>query len=958
MKQNVTSLHLEKRIEELERKLAQLQKSEHRYKKIIEHLPISVFAKDIKENYSYILWNRELEKVFGKKASEVLGKTDSEVLDNEIDINNVRNSDLSILKSKNIKNITHEELNTAKGKAVFHTRKIPIFDDNNQPELILGCLDDITDKIKIEKLLRESEEHYRLLVDNLKEMILLLDLNGNVLFANPATESITGYSPEDVLNHNIIDYIGDSSKNLVIENLRKRNSGSELNFKYQLEIKSKKNKILLIEANSSPVKKDDKVVGIMFMAIDISAQKKIEQKLAKMRQHFEVALEATSSSSFDYNFINNDLSVSDELFKFLEYKEKDIPKKFNEFTDILHPTDIPELNNAINKHISGSTTSYYSEFRIGSKSGRWIWCSGAGKIIEWDKNKKPKRLVGMITVIEERKNAEFRLRKSEEFNRQITENMVDLIAQFDLEFNWRYASPSFKKVLGYLPNEILSKKLIEYVHPDEVNGILADLRNILTNEKGTVQFRFINNAGEYRWLEAAGKMIYNKTNKPAYSIIGFRDITDRKIIELELRESEAKLKIQNEEFQALNEEYFAQNEELAKSFSKLTELNKELGKAKTKAEESDKLKSAFLANMSHEIRTPMNAIVGFADLLKDPDVQSDKMEKYVNIINSNSHHLLTLINDIIDISKIEAGQVKLSNSSINLNDIMREMLSVFKTLALRKNIDITLRYSLPNVESNIEADETRVKQILTNLLNNALKFTQKGKIDFGYSIINSNIRFFVNDTGIGIDTDNFNLVFERFRQVESHLTKKVGGTGLGLSISKALVELMGGQIWVESEKDKGSTFYFEIPFVQTGSSLLVANEDKSQEEITDWSNFTILIAEDEEANYFYLQEILSNTKAKLIHAKNGLEAIELFNGNALIDLVLMDIKMPKMDGYEATRKIKELNPNIHVIAQTAYAMADDKKKAFLAGCDGYISKPIDKKTLMDEMKHCFKNKNK
>lgn len=384
------------------------------------------------------------------------------------------------------------------------------------------------------------------------------------------------------------------------------------------------------------------------------------------------------------------------------------------------------------------------------------------------------------------------------------------------------------------------------------------------------------------------------------------------------------------------------------------ELENQLIDAKNRAEQSDRLKSAFLANMSHEIRTPMNAILGFSQLLAMPNLNDEKRQVYTEIINNKGNILIKLINDIIDASKVEAGQLTVVLNPFNLNKLLANINLFYqkeKVFQNRENVDV--RLSIPNEEGALEflSDEGRIEQVFTNLIANALKFTERGYIEFGYMLDASHIKFYVKDTGVGIPASMHQLIFERFRQVDSESTKKFGGTGLGLAISKAIVNLLGGSIWVESESGVGSTFFFTIPY---NSSTLQKTEPLPEVEMVedvlpDWKNRVVLIAEDEEVNYILLSELLTPTGVTLLWAKDGAQAVELIKKLKRVDLILMDIKMPVMNGYAATLEIRQVNPDIPIIAQTAYAFSNDKQKAEAAGCNDYITKPISSNELIAKM---------
>ncbi|RLD61379.1 MAG: hypothetical protein DRJ01_08020 [Bacteroidetes bacterium] len=354
--------------------------------------------------------------------------------------------------------------------------------------------------------------------------------------------------------------------------------------------------------------------------------------------------------------------------------------------------------------------------------------------------------------------------------------------------------------------------------------------------------------------------------------------------------------------------------------------------------------------MSHEIRTPMNGILGFAELLKDPDISPANHVEFIKIIEKSGRQLLSIINDIIDISKIETGQIVIRRNKVCINDLINGLLIFFKPI-VQDSVEFNCFTDLPNDQSNVYTDKTKLTQILTNLINNAIKFTKKGHINVGYTLKSNYIEFYVEDTGIGIKPEAQKLIFERFRQAETDNSTLYSGTGLGLAISKAYVELLEGVIWVESESNKGSKFYFTIPY----NPIELANSHKhnlitNREDERTINNKTILIAEDDETNYLYANVILSKININILHANDGEEAINMVKSNPEIDLVLMDIKMPVMNGFEATKRIKQYKKELPVIAVTAYALHEDKEKAINSGCDDYIAKPFKGEDLIKLIK--------
>ena len=376
--------------------------------------------------------------------------------------------------------------------------------------------------------------------------------------------------------------------------------------------------------------------------------------------------------------------------------------------------------------------------------------------------------------------------------------------------------------------------------------------------------------------------------------------------------------------------------------SELKKTQKELIIAKDRAEESDRLKSAFLTNMSHEIRTPMNGILGFSSLLKKPGLSGDKQQEYIKIIEKSGARMLNIINNIVDISKIESGLMEVKLEDTNINHQIEFIYNFFKPEVEAKGLILIPKNGLPENKAIIKTDTEKVYAILTNLVKNAIKYTAKGTIEFGYIKKGKHLEFYVKDTGIGIPKDRKKAVFERFIQADIYDKMARQGAGLGLTISKAFIEILGGEIRVESEEGNGSTFYFTLPYIEEKKTITYVENSSEELNLTTSkiNGLKILIAEDDETSEALLSIAIEDISSKIIKAKTGIEAIEKIKNNPDIDVILMDIQMPEMNGYEATRKIRTFNKNVIIIAQTAYGLTGDKEKALDAGCNDYISKPI------------------
>jgi len=398
---------------------------------------------------------------------------------------------------------------------------------------------------------------------------------------------------------------------------------------------------------------------------------------------------------------------------------------------------------------------------------------------------------------------------------------------------------------------------------------------------------------------------------------------------------------------------------IARDITKHELISIELIKAKEKAEESDRLKSAFLANMSHEIRTPMNGILGFAGLLKEPDLTGEEQQEFISVIEKSGARMLNIINDIMSISKVEAGQMDVTISETDINEQIDYIYTFFSPEAVKSGILLLCKKSLTGDDAIIKTDREKVYAILTNLVKNALKFTRVGTIEFGYRIVGNNaeLEFYVKDTGSGINKKHLEFIFERFRQGSESLNRNYEGAGLGLSISKAYVEMLGGQIWVESEEGKGSTFYFTLPTNQKLKRKIVSDSEIiSEVKEIEINKIRILIAEDDKASELFITATVKKYSKEILKVTTGTEAVEVCRNNPDIDLVLMDIKMPVMDGYEATRQIRQFNTRVIIIAQSAYALIGDRELAIDAGCNDYITKPTKQTVLTDLILKYFSDK--
>jgi signal transduction histidine kinase/CheY-like chemotaxis protein len=484
-----------------------------------------------------------------------------------------------------------------------------------------------------------------------------------------------------------------------------------------------------------------------------------------------------------------------------------------------------------------------------------------------------------------------------------------------------------KEIFDLTPKEAIGKNLKDiYLCRNYVKLIESAVNKAIGNKttgeflKSSQQILF-NEEGEKLVIYSIHTTLFDNEGDQIFFSLDF-DLTKQYEIEEELRNHKENL------------------EELVSNKTAQLEIEK------NKAQESDRLKTAFLANMSHEIRSPMNTIIGFSDLLKTDDLSSEKRDKFITLINNSGNHLLNIINDIIDISKIEASQISIKKDYFNLQDVLKSIEKEFcQKIEKLSKVEFIIK---DNENIIIYSDLYRIHQILTNLISNAIKFTHEGSIELSYKIIENNrIRISVKDTGIGIEQEHLEYIFHRFRQANEKSTREYGGTGLGLTISRHLTEILDGQIFVKSTFGKGSEFSIELPYSNlTENEKSVFNKPKIQK-IANLKNKNILLVEDDLSSAELIIELLKRKEINVTHADKGFTAIDLFNKSSNFDLVLLDIQLPDIDGYEIFSKIRKTNKTIPIVAQTAFALLNEREKILNFGFNDYLSKPIKKNILYE-----------
>lgn len=596
--------------------------------------------------------------------------------------------------------------------------------------------------------------------------------------------------------------------------------------------------------------------------------------------------------------------MNQKFWTVLGYDPGEMPHKASAWQNIINKDDLQIALDNLYKHLDDPNHPYDQNVRYTHKNGSTVWIRCRGMAIRNQKG-RPSRMLGAHQNITDLKEVEIRIKEAQEIA-QMGNWELDL---FRNELIW---SEQVYHIFNCDPNEFRAsyEAFLEFVHPDD-REIVDDAytRSLQTKTPYEIEHRIITNSNTIKYVKEKCHTDFDEEGNPIRSRGIVIDITDQKNVELELR------------------------------------------KAKEKAEESDRLKSAFLANMSHEIRTPMNGILGFANLLKEPGLSGEEQSRFISIIEKSGLRMLKTINDIIDISKIESGQVKVSVSVINVEDRLQEIFDFFLPEAMQKNIQLSITANNCLQNTTIQTDKEKFLSILTNLIKNAIKFTDIGGVEYGYTLIGKKpqktIQFYVKDTGVGIPKEKEKEIFERFVQADFENTRAYEGSGLGLSISKAYVEMLGGKIWVESQEGIGSEFYFTLPYNGIKNEGTENIRKPIHTKSIQAKPLNILIADDDASVITYLQVVLNKWAKEVFIAQTGIEAVQICRNNPDIDLILMDIKIPGINGFEATRKIREFNTKVFILVQTAFTQTDYLKKCKTAGCNNYITKPIDKDQLIE-----------
>ena len=773
--------------------------------------------------------------------------------------------------------------------------------------LLEGFVEDITERKKTEYELRISEEKFRNLFNNAEVGMFRTRLDGSeILEFNAKYLNILNYTREELYGNPSADLWADKHQRDEMVTLLERD-GQVTDFESKMVTRQGEIRRCLTSAR---LYRD---TGILEGSIqDITERKNAEKAFQ----------ESSQLTSQIINCVDEGIIVFDPELRYKVWNpfmekltrvraEQVVGKHLTELFPFLEDAGLADK---VQRAFSGEYFNDNDFPMPQTDSGRRGWTSYTISPLK-GKNGEITGVAVTIHDITERKLAEEKVREKEiQFNK-LSSQLPDMIFQFTRRADGSYcipvASPGIMNIFGCSPEDVREdfSPVVKIIHPEDSAKLFGQIEYSAQHlTPFNCEFRVQIPGREIQWV--LSRSIPEKLPDGSMTWYGF-----------------------------------------STNITGLKETEQALIKAKEKAEESDKLKSAFLANMSHEIRTPMNGILGFAGLLKEPDLSGEQQQKYIRIIEKSGTRMLNIINNIVDISKIEAGQMEVALSTVNVNAATEYFYNFFKSEADLKGIRLTVHNALSAKEAIIISDSHKFDSILANLLKNAIKYTQSGSIDFGYGVITtgqeSSLQFFVKDTGIGIPAGRHQAVFERFIQADIFDKQAYQGAGLGLSIARAYVEMVGGKMRLESEPGKGSVFYFTLPYHTTTKQTGPENSASTGQNLKDEAGkLKILVVEDDEISELFIDTIISQISREVLHAETGAEAIQLCRDNPDTDLVLMDMRLPGISGFNATRQIRQFNKDVIIIAQTAHGLSTDREKTIEAGCNDYISKPIDRQQFM------------
>ncbi len=919
-----------------------LQKSQEHFRALAENSPDVIMRFDPQLRHIFV--NKAAEDQTGIKVEHFLNKTHEEM--------GVFPKDKVVIWEEALKEVfstgkSHTivfDLEIENGILVFEWRLYPETSTSKSIESVIAVARNITESRVSQDALSQSEERLNLALTASDLGLWDWDLISNEVYFSPIWFSMLGYGPDD-LPHELDTWTNllhpddqERSVQTVQEVIKNRDASFEIEFRLRTKVgdytwirsigkavrydtEGNTTRLTGIHENIDERKRDELVKQVLFDISDaVSTTQSLDELYVKIRESLGRVVDTTNCFLALYNEETDTLALpfmEDEKDDFTEFPARKTLTSYvirtgvAQLVDVEREKELTELGEiepvgapcvswlGVPLEHEGKTIGV---FAVQSYSDDVVFTESDAYLLEFASDQ--------IALAIERRRHQDDIRSSQERQLRIFESMPDSMIVVDPKGRITDFNSAFHEAFQVNKDQVYGEKIFSIFHPDHWKRAISDFKE--TWEKGylkNLEYKAMRPDKSFFNAEVSSGAIYTSDGKPESMVFILKNISMRK------------------------------------------EAERRLIEAKLKAEESDKLKTAFLSNMSHEIRTPMNAIVGFADLVSDEEISAAERKDFISQINQGADDLMRLIDDIIDVAKIEAGQVSIHISECFVRELYKELhlmyLQHIKSTGKNK-VTIRVQWDWSANDLAIYTDPFRLKQILINLLSNAVKFTEEGEIVLGLENHRNGVYFYVKDSGIGIREEKQKVIFERFTQGHETRTKLYGGTGLGLAISKNLTEILGGEIGVKSISGEGATFWFtlprnEVPLKYEAKLKAPRSSERS------WEGKKVLIAEDDHSNYYYLYEALRDTGIEILWSKDGEETLELFREHRDLDLVLMDINMPLLNGYECTEIIKKERPEVRVVAQTAYAMAGEREISQKAGCDDYLSKPIKVYELMESL---------
>jgi PAS domain S-box-containing protein len=840
-------------------------------------------------------------KMTGYYRSDIIGKS-SEILYSSAE-------EYAIAGKEKYRQIAEKGTGTVESKFKCRDGKIlnviisssPL-DKNDHKKGITFTVLDITERKKSEEALKESQNLFQTLSQVSPVGIFRTKPDGYTTYVNPKWLELSGLPSDEAIGFGWLKAVHPEDRKL-IEARWKSDVQSRTSSIAEYRFLRSDGSSVWVMGNAVPEWIDNEVVGYIGTITDITERKLTEEALAESETKYRQMVTQSPDGIFVIDLSGMFISVNRAICDKLKYTEEEllsmkiwsiIPENYHSF----HRLRLRSI-------IEGNTPKVNAEYEVKGKDGKIHSIEVLSA--PYYKGKKLVGFQGIARDITERKLAEKSLRESEERHRSIFENVQDLFYETSIDGTILEVSPSIRFLSKgqYQREELIGKSIFDfYSDPQERMAFISQI-----TEHGAIsdfEITLVNKDGTRIPCSLSSKIFFDPQGRPSKIIGSVRDITDRKNVSEALR------------------------------------------LAKEKAEASDKLKTTFLNNISHEVRTPLNGILGFAEIISKISLSEDEKRESLAMLYESSDRLLNTITSYMDISLLTSGNFTVHKKDFNPGQVLKRIFENYNTICSNRNLELILDIPVKSENILINSDPEIFQKVLNHLLNNAVKFTEKGSIRLGFSILENEIEFFVKDSGIGIRKESMENIFNRFEKEDRGPSRLSEGSGLGLSISKGMVDMIGGKMHVDSEIGVGSCFSIRIPYQNKEGASVPLTQPVEHRKST--RKPSILLAEDDETNSYFLKALLAREMdANVLHASNGREAIELFKANPDIELVLMDMKMPEVNGFEATRQIKLIRNEVPVIAITAYAMSGDEERVMAAGCDGYLSKPITKRSLLQKM---------